>query len=255
MDYNKKLIELLDDYTHKNGCGGHIDLSPAMFTLPESRLPIRIFLRVDGYEVMLKSPVMVVGIQDLTNNESMEVYTELGKMWLKPPPEMQVANTTMHEYVTRNCKLKEGDLVTVIGNESGHNIELGTWGKVAAVLPNSAPGGENIYTVHVGANKYVATKEGDLELYITEPEMSDIDKAKKTLEDAGYLGVYWQRRDVWGRANELGIELTEEQFNGVCDMIVRRHDCEQGINWDVIDWHLRDCADDEQVGDVYVVEI
>ena len=143
-------------------------------------------------------------------------------------------------------KFKEGDILYVFQDTTDHLLAGDT---VEVITASETTGGEPYYEVKlIGASDddWAGVPESDCRLVkIQEPEMSEVDKAKKVLEDAGYLGVYWQRMDVWGRANELGIELTDGQLDGVCETIVRRHDAEQGINWDVIDCRLQEYAADE----------
>ena len=52
---------------------------------------------------------------------------------------------------------------------------------------------------------------------------------------ADKITITWSLEDILDRAEEIGVELTEEQASDVLDSLLRRHDCNIGINWDVID--------------------
>ena len=45
----------------------------------------------------------------------------------------------------------------------------------------------------------------------------------------------WGDLDIRCRAEELDIELTDDEVNDVLDNLTRNHDATLGINWDVID--------------------
>ena len=44
----------------------------------------------------------------------------------------------------------------------------------------------------------------------------------------------WHPMDVESVADDMEVELTEDQVLEVMEIIVRRHDANIGINWDVI---------------------
>ena len=48
------------------------------------------------------------------------------------------------------------------------------------------------------------------------------------------IEISWCVDDVLGTAKDMGIELSDEEALDILDEIDRRHDCEIGINWDVI---------------------
>jgi hypothetical protein len=57
------------------------------------------------------------------------------------------------------------------------------------------------------------------------------------------IAIIWQIGDIQGEASDrYDVELTEEQASEILLDIKRRHDCEIGINWDVIreyiGWYL-----------------
>jgi len=77
------------------------------------------------------------------------------------------------------------------------------------------------------------------------PTKSQIENAKETLAQAGYLvagGALWHTIDVKQRAGELGVDLTDEQATEVAQRICDNHDANQGINWDTIDAALEVCG-------------
>ena len=53
------------------------------------------------------------------------------------------------------------------------------------------------------------------------------------------LCIVWQVDDVLYRADELGIEITEEEAEEILNVMNHHHDACIGINWDVIDCHLQ----------------
>lgn len=67
------------------------------------------------------------------------------------------------------------------------------------------------------------------------PTDEQIEKAKQTLIDAGYIiGSLFQLDDIHDQANRQDIELTETQILEVREVIDRTHDATVGVNWDVI---------------------
>ena len=67
--------------------------------------------------------------------------------------------------------------------------------------------------------------------------MATIEEAQKRLEGIkGHVAVaIWQREDVLGKAEELGIEITPEQADEILDEMDHRQDAEIGITWDTIE--------------------
>jgi Asp-tRNA(Asn)/Glu-tRNA(Gln) amidotransferase B subunit len=61
------------------------------------------------------------------------------------------------------------------------------------------------------------------------------------------IAVTWHIDDIIGRAEDRDIPLviTEEQAQDILGNLQRKHDCEIGINWDVIDFWI-----DEQLNHV-----
>lgn len=56
------------------------------------------------------------------------------------------------------------------------------------------------------------------------------------------IEIRWSTEDVLGKAEEMDIELTEEQADVILDNIERSHDASVGINWDVIEYHIESLA-------------
>ena len=49
---------------------------------------------------------------------------------------------------------------------------------------------------------------------------------------------WWHIDDVAMQADSRGKTLTEEECRDVLGMMMRKHDCNIGINWDVIDYWI-----------------
>lgn len=54
----------------------------------------------------------------------------------------------------------------------------------------------------------------------------------------GELHIIWGVEDVLSRASDSGITITEEQALAILTAIGDSHDCNLGITWDTIDFHL-----------------
>lgn len=54
------------------------------------------------------------------------------------------------------------------------------------------------------------------------------------------ITITWSTEDVLTRAEELEIDITEEQADQILEKMDREHDATIGINWDVIDTYLYD---------------
>jgi hypothetical protein len=52
------------------------------------------------------------------------------------------------------------------------------------------------------------------------------------------IAVSWSVDDVIGRAEDRDISITEEQALDVLNSLEHNHDCNEGINWLVIDCHI-----------------
>jgi len=57
-------------------------------------------------------------------------------------------------------------------------------------------------------------------------------------KDYKTITITWHIDDVFCRAKEKGINITEEQAIEILQNIKHNHDATIGVNWDVIDCHL-----------------
>lgn len=57
----------------------------------------------------------------------------------------------------------------------------------------------------------------------------------KELEERGYIHIFWHVDDITSRAEEKGVELTEQETREIAENISSGHDANIGINWDSID--------------------
>ncbi len=57
----------------------------------------------------------------------------------------------------------------------------------------------------------------------------------------GYVRMMWHKDDVLGKAQEMEVELTEDQIDSVVDRLADT-DCEYGINWGVIESAIESIA-------------
>ena len=54
------------------------------------------------------------------------------------------------------------------------------------------------------------------------------------------IEIKWATEDVLGKADEMGIKLTENEADKILDQLLRLHDAELGINWLVIESYIED---------------
>ena len=52
------------------------------------------------------------------------------------------------------------------------------------------------------------------------------------------IEIRWSTEDVLMQADNMNIDLTEEQADDILDNILHHHDACVGINWDVIEFHI-----------------
>lgn len=52
------------------------------------------------------------------------------------------------------------------------------------------------------------------------------------------IEIKWSTEDVLWQAEQLDLELTEEQADDILESLENRHDASIGINWDVISFHI-----------------
>jgi hypothetical protein len=88
--------------------------------------------------------------------------------------------------------------------------------------------------------------------------VAEAEAAVKRAFDPDWVAEWWHIDDVQGQAENMGEELTEQECRDVLAMVMRRHDCNIGINWDVIDYwideilkdrgHVDDCPANDGFG-------
>lgn len=67
---------------------------------------------------------------------------------------------------------------------------------------------------------------------------AEVENYEVKVEDAEKIGsVKWSTIDIIDRAKDRGLKVTDEQAKEILNTIIRKHDAELGINWDVIDAH------------------
>jgi hypothetical protein len=57
------------------------------------------------------------------------------------------------------------------------------------------------------------------------------------------IEIRWSTEDVIWQADNMDIELTEEQADAILDNVEHYHDASIGINWDVISFHIENFMD------------
>jgi len=60
------------------------------------------------------------------------------------------------------------------------------------------------------------------------------------------IEIKWATEDVLGKADEMGIKLTENEADKILNQLLRLHDAELGINWLVIENYIQEHIDDKK---------
>ena len=60
------------------------------------------------------------------------------------------------------------------------------------------------------------------------------------------IHITWCTEDVLHEAEELGVELTEDEANDVLIRMEEKHDASIGISWDVMDVYIQDLVDNRK---------
>lgn len=68
--------------------------------------------------------------------------------------------------------------------------------------------------------------------------VAEIEGAVKRAFDPDWMASWWHTDDVIYQAKDNGEELTEQEARDVLAMVNRKHDCNIGINWNVIDYWI-----------------
>jgi len=66
--------------------------------------------------------------------------------------------------------------------------------------------------------------------------VAEAEFAVKRAFDADWMAEWWHIDDVIEQAEGNGEQLTIDEARSVLAMVNRQHDCNIGINWDVIDY-------------------
>jgi len=64
--------------------------------------------------------------------------------------------------------------------------------------------------------------------------------------DNCWLAEWWHIDDVIDQAESHGEQLTEQEAKDVLGMVSQKHDCNIGINWDVIDYWIDQIIDERE---------
>lgn len=59
----------------------------------------------------------------------------------------------------------------------------------------------------------------------------------------GFIRVLWNKDDIINTAFNLGVTLTDEQVDEVVDNIEHRFDANIGVNWNIIEYHIKNLVD------------
>ena len=60
------------------------------------------------------------------------------------------------------------------------------------------------------------------------------------------INIIWSTEDVLHQAEEMGVELTEDEANDILLYMEEKHDANIGISWDVIDVYIQDVLDNRK---------
>ncbi|MFY8165520.1 MAG: hypothetical protein ACOVJ8_02940 [Sediminibacterium sp.] len=52
------------------------------------------------------------------------------------------------------------------------------------------------------------------------------------------ISIKWSTYDVLGLADEMGIELTDQEADEILEQMERFHDAQIGINWGVVEIYI-----------------
>lgn len=77
--------------------------------------------------------------------------------------------------------------------------------------------------------------------------IAEAEGAVKRHFDSDWMAEWWHIDDVQGQAENMGEELTDEECRDVLSMVSRKHDCQYGINWDVIDYWIERIIEEREM--------
>ncbi len=72
------------------------------------------------------------------------------------------------------------------------------------------------------------------------PTSEQIQAAKEILKNAGFVDVFWTIEDVIYRAKDLKKRINKKQAQQIVDALGRTHDCNYGITWETLDYHINE---------------
>ncbi len=58
------------------------------------------------------------------------------------------------------------------------------------------------------------------------------------------ISISWSTNDVLMLADEMQVEITEEQAEEVLDRLVEFHDADVGINWGIIEFYIEEILEE-----------
>lgn len=65
----------------------------------------------------------------------------------------------------------------------------------------------------------------------------------KEYEEAGYFGLNWSLPDIVSKAEDMGVECSEDEAREIAYTIEENGDCEYGITWDTIAYYIEQYFD------------
>jgi hypothetical protein len=76
--------------------------------------------------------------------------------------------------------------------------------------------------------------------------VSEAEVAVKRTFNPDWVSEWWHIDDVAGQAESQGETLTEDECRDVLAMVMSEHDCNVGINWDVIDHFIGQIVEERE---------
>ena len=76
--------------------------------------------------------------------------------------------------------------------------------------------------------------------------IAEAEGAVKRAFDPNWVAEWWHTDDVASQAEGMGETLTEEECRDVLAMVMRKHDCNIGINWDVIEYWIDEIVNERE---------
>ena len=70
-----------------------------------------------------------------------------------------------------------------------------------------------------------------------------LDRAEQCLRKACWsdqIAIVWALQDVLDQARQLKVNITKAQAREVLHRLQEKHDANQGINWDILDYYIRE---------------